>query len=180
MASARRPGSGVRSLRTRSWARGRLTVAPGHREPQGAQTQILAGRAPLPGRRAAAEELHGRAPRPSACHLHIQRSVSLSGRRCLQPRCSPGPIFPESVTPPTAVTTRIQHSEKKGWGDTSSWGWAPGDARKACASRRALPRTLPRAPCQVHGDAGHGGRGGREHQRKRNWPHPWLWSPRVN
>lgn len=42
----------MRSLRTRFWARGRLTVAPGHREPQEAQTQILARRAPQPGRRA--------------------------------------------------------------------------------------------------------------------------------
>lgn len=48
-----------------------------------ARTQILAGQAPQPGHMPATEKLNERALHLSSYHLHIQMSVSLTGRLCL-------------------------------------------------------------------------------------------------
>ena len=85
----RRPGSGMRSLRTRYWARRRLTITTLE-----AQAQTPARRAPRWGTCAHAEELHGRAPHPSSHHLHIQTSISLSGRHCYTATLKSWPHFP--------------------------------------------------------------------------------------
>lgn len=71
-------------------------------------------------------------PHPSSHHLQYSIISKSFGKTLFTATPKPA-IFPEQRLHPRRLTIRIQYSKKRGRGDASSQGWAPG-AEKACAS----------------------------------------------